>query len=151
MMVRVDRPATPRAPERAKTDLVRDAYRFIDDVQVGRRHDYDAGYSECFDEAFELLLPPTYPEGEQVFRGRPGLRRWIKSITEIWEEWQLVPERLDVAGDQVVVLIRVIARGHLSGVRLDRETAHIWSIADGRVTRCEVYFDRSEAMDAVSL
>jgi ketosteroid isomerase-like protein len=151
MMVRVDRPATQRAPERAKTDLVRDAYRFIEDVQVGRRHDYEDGYSDCFDEAFELLLPPTYPEGEQTFRGRPGLKRWIKSITEIWEEWQLVPERLDVAGDQVVVLIRVIARGHLSGVRLDRETAHIWTIADGHVTRCEVYFDRSEAMDAASL
>jgi ketosteroid isomerase-like protein len=150
-MVRVDRPVTPRAPERAKTELVRDAYRFIDDVQVGRRHDYEDGYSECFDEAFELSLPPTYPEGEQIFRGRSGLKRWIKSITEIWEEWRLVPERLDVAGDQVVVLIRVIARGHLSGVRLDRETAHIWSIADGRVTRCEVYFDRSEALDAVSL
>ena len=59
------------------------------------------------------------------------------------------PERFIAAGDQVVVLIRVVARGHLSGVSLDRETAHIWSIADGRVTRCEVYFDRSEALEAV--
>ncbi len=141
-MVRVDTAVT--------IDLVRDAYRFIEDIQVGRRDDYEAGYPECFAESFELLLPPGYPEGEQIFRGRAGLRRWIASIREIWDEWRMEQERFIVAGDQVVALIHIVACGHLSGVRLDRETAHIWSIADGHVTRCEVYFDRSEAMDAVS-
>ena len=141
-MVRVDTAVT--------IDLVRDAYQFIEDIQVGRRDDYDAGYPECFAESFELLLPPGYPEGEQVFRGRAGLRRWIASIREIWDEWRMEQERFIAAGDQVVALIHIVACGHLSGVRLDRETAHIWSIADGHVTRCEVYFDRSEAMDAVS-
>jgi ketosteroid isomerase-like protein len=134
----------------AATQLVRDAYRFIADVQEARRDDFDDGYSASFAEAFELVLPPGYPEGEQTFRGRAGLKRWIKSITEIWDEWRMEQERFVVAGEQIVVLIRVVARGHLSGVALDRETAHIWSIADGHVTRCEVYFDRSEAMDAVT-
>jgi ketosteroid isomerase-like protein len=143
MMVRVDTAVT--------IDLVRDAYRFIEDIQVGRRDDYEAGYPECFAEAFELVLPPTYPEGGQTFRGRAGLKRWIDSIREIWDEWRMEQERFIVAGDQVVALIHIVACGHLSGVRLDRETAHIWSIADGHVTRCEVYFDRSAAMDAVSL
>jgi ketosteroid isomerase-like protein len=130
-------------------DLVRDAYRFIEDVQVERRHDYEDGYSECFAEAFELVLPPTYPEGGQTFRGPAGLKRWIDSIREIWDEWRMEQERFIVAGDQVAVLIHVVARGHLSGVGLDRETAHVWSLADGRLTRCEVYFERSEALDAV--
>ena len=127
-------------------DVVRDAYRLIEDVQVGRRDDYEDAYPETFAESFELLLPPSYPEGEQVFRGREGLKRWIGSIREIWDEWRMEPERFLPADDRVVVLIRIIARGHLSGVELDRETAHIWTVADGRVTRCEVYFDRSEAL-----
>ena len=127
-------------------DVVRDAYRLIADVQVGRRDDYEDAYPETFAESFELLLPPSYPEGEQVFRGREGLKRWIGSIREIWDEWRMEPERFLPADDRVVVLIRIIARGHLSGVELDRETAHIWTVADGRVTRCEVYFDRSEAL-----
>jgi ketosteroid isomerase-like protein len=131
------------------TQLVRDAYRFIEDVQVGRRDDFDVGYPETFAETFELLLPPGYPEGEQVFRGRDGLKRWIGSIREIWDEWRMEQERFLPAGDRVVVLIHVLARGHRSGVELDRETAHIWSVAEHHVTKCEVYFDRSEALDEV--
>ena len=126
--------------------LVRDAYRFIEDIQEDRRRDFDDAYGEWFDENFELLPPPTYPEGAQVFRGRGGLRRWIDVTKEIWDEWRLAAEKFLVAGDQVVVLVRVIAQGNLSGARLDRETAHIWDIADDRVTRCEVFLDRSEAM-----
>ena len=132
------------------TELVREAYRFIEDFQEDRRRDFETGYADCFAEKFELALPPTYPEGEQVFRGSAGLKRWIASIKEIWEEWRFTAERFVVAGDRVLVMIRVTARGGQSGVALDRETAHVWSIADGRVTRCEVYFDRSEAMDAIT-
>jgi ketosteroid isomerase-like protein len=138
--------AAPRDREAAQIALVRDAYRFIEDVQENRRGDFDDAYGEWFDERFELLPPPTYPEGAQVFRGRAGLKRWIAVTKEIWDEWRLNAERLLVVGDQVVVLVRVIAQGNLSGVRLDRETAHIWDIADDRVTRCEVFLDRSEAL-----
>jgi ketosteroid isomerase-like protein len=141
MMVRAERVAT--------TELVAEAYRFIEDVQLRRRRDYGDGYLERFDEAFELSLPPGYPEGEQVFRGPAGLKRWIDGIREIWDEWRMEQERFIVAGEQVLVLVRIVARGHRSGVSLDRETAHIWSLAGDRVTRCEVYFDRSEALDEV--
>jgi ketosteroid isomerase-like protein len=83
-----------------------------------------------------------------VLRGREGLKRWISTTREIWDEWRFEPERFLSAGDRVVVLVRVLARGAISGVRLDRETAHIWTLEDGRVTRCEVYLDRSEALEA---
>jgi ketosteroid isomerase-like protein len=146
MGARVERAARPRDREAVQIELVRDAYRFIEDIQNERRHDFDDAYGEWFDERFELLPPPSYPEGAQVFRGRAGLKRWIAVTQEIWDEWKLTAERFLVAGDQVVVLVRVIAQGHLSGARLDRETAHIWDIADGLVTRCEVFLDRSEAL-----
>jgi ketosteroid isomerase-like protein len=138
-----------RVENAVQIELVRDAYRFIEDVQEDRRDDFDAAYGQFLDERFELLPPPTYPEGAQVFRGRAGLRRWIAVTKEIWDEWRLLAERFIVAGDQVVVLVRVIARGHLSGVRLDRETAHVWDIADGRLTRCEVFLDRSKALESL--
>ena len=137
-MTRVDRAVA--------VDLVRDAYGFIDDVQHERRDDYELGFAERFADTFELQLPPSYPEGEQVFRGSEGLKRWIEGVREIWDEWRMEPERFIPDGDRVVVLIRIVARGDLSGIELDRETAHVWSVADGRVTRCEVHFERSEVL-----
>jgi ketosteroid isomerase-like protein len=148
-MVANEKAASPRAREAVQIELVRAAYRFIEDVQEDRRHDFDAAYGQWFDEKFELLLPPSYPEGAQAFRGRAGLKRWIGVTREIWDEWRLTPEGFRVAGDRVVVLVRVIAQGNLSGVRLDRETAHIWDVADGCVTRCEVFLDRSEALRTI--
>jgi ketosteroid isomerase-like protein len=144
-----EKAATPRDRAAVQIELVRDAYRFIEDIQEGRRNDFDDAYGDWFDERFELLPPSSYPEGAQVLRGRSGLKGWIAVTQEIWDEWRLMAERYLVAGDQVVVLVRVIAEGHLSGVRLDRETAHIWDMADGRVTRCEVFLDRSKALRAV--
>jgi ketosteroid isomerase-like protein len=149
MVARVEKAEASRDHEAVQIELVRDAYRFIEDIQEDRRHDFDDAYGEWFDESFELLPPPSYPEGAQAFRGRAGLKRWIAVTQEIWDEWRLMAERFLVAGDQVVVLVRVVAKGHLSGVRLDRETAHIWRIADGYVTRCEVFLDRSEALRTV--
>ena len=149
MLTRADKTAIRRDREDVQIELVRDAYRFIEDVQEDRRHDFDGAYGEWFDERFELLPPDSYPEGAQAFCGRAGLKRWIAVTQEIWDEWRMMAVRFLVAGDQVVVLVRVVAQGHLSGVRLDRETAHIWDIADGRVTRCEVFLDRSEALRKV--
>jgi ketosteroid isomerase-like protein len=99
-----------------------------------------------------VCVPGAYPEGAQTFRGKEGLQRWTDTTREVWEEWRFIPERfLDAGGDRVLVLVRVVARGGASGVGLDRETAHMWTIEHGRVTRCEVYLDRAEAVAAAGL
>jgi ketosteroid isomerase-like protein len=149
MVARVEGAADREHARVDPVELVRAAYRFIEDIQEDRRQDFDDGFGELFHEKFELLPPPTYPEGAQTFRGRAGLKRWIGVTREIWDEWRLMAERFFVAGEQVVVLVHVVAQGHTSGVRLDRETAHIWDIAGDRVTRCEVFLDRSEALRTV--
>jgi ketosteroid isomerase-like protein len=96
-----------------------------------------------------VCIPDAYPEGGQVFRARRGLKRWADSTREVWDEWRFEREQFVDAGDQVLVLVRVVARGGSSGISLDRQTAHLWTVRDGRVTRCEVYLDRAEALEAV--
>jgi ketosteroid isomerase-like protein len=137
-----------RATARENVELVRRTYRALEELQEGRPGALEDAFLDCLDERFELLPPPTYPEGARVLRGREGMKRWISTTREIWDEWRFEPERFLSAGDRVVVLVRVLARGAISGVRLDRETAHIWTLENGRVTRCEVYLDRSEALEA---
>jgi ketosteroid isomerase-like protein len=132
-------------------ELVERTYALIEDLRGPRPEDFDRPLRELVHDAFELHLPEVYPEGEQVFRGPEGLKSWIAMFKEVWGEWRFELERVLPAGDRVVALIRVLARGGSSGVRLSRETAHLWTIKDGRVASCEVYLDRSEGLEAVGL
>jgi ketosteroid isomerase-like protein len=132
-------------------EVVHRSYRMLEAL----RRDLDAAdrlVCDLVGEGFELHLPESYPEGAQVFRGHAGLKRWTAKTKEIWDEWRFEPERLIDAEDGVVVaLVHLVAEGGLSGVRLERDTAHIWTLEDGKVTRCEVYLDRAEALEALGL
>jgi ketosteroid isomerase-like protein len=132
-------------------ELVRRSYRMLDDLRKDPDGPAQRVLGELVDERFELHLPPTYPEGAQVFRGHDGLKRWTAKTREIWDEWRFEIERYLESDDRVVALVHLVASGGLSGVRLERETAHIWTIADGKVTRCEVFLERSEALEGLGL
>jgi ketosteroid isomerase-like protein len=137
---------TARPPD--NVELVQRTYRLIEEVRAGDSGALDDAFRDYVDADFEIHLPATYPEGAQVFPGRAGFQRWIAVTKEVWGEWRFERERFIDAGDQVVVLVRVVARGGSSGVPLDRKTAHIWTVRGARVTRCKVYLDRSEALEA---
>jgi ketosteroid isomerase-like protein len=140
-----------RMASRRNLALVQRAYRLIADLQAARGEALDGAFGDYLDEGFELAPPTVYPEGAQVFRGREGLRRWIASTDEVWGEWRCETERLLATDDRVVAFVRLSARGSASGVPLDRDLAHVWTVRDGRLTRCEAYLDRSEALRAVGL
>jgi uncharacterized protein len=138
-----------RVMSQDNVELVQQSYLFLEELRENKPGALERSFRECFDERLEVCIPDAYPEGGQVFRGRSGLKRWVDSTREVWDEWRFEREQFLDAGDQVVVLIRVVARGGSSGISLDRQTAHVWTLRDGRVARCEVYLDRSEALEAV--
>jgi ketosteroid isomerase-like protein len=132
-------------------ELVHGSYGLLAELREGKPGALEYAFRECFDERLEVCIPDAYPEGAQVFRGPDGLMRWVASNKEAWEEWRFEPKRFFEAGDQVVVRVRVVARGGASGISLDRETAHVWTIEEGRVIRCEIYLDPSEAFEGVKM
>jgi ketosteroid isomerase-like protein len=131
--------------------LVRRSYRMLEDLRNAPDGPADRLLRELVHERFELHLPATYPEGAQVFRGPDGLKRWTAKTREIWGEWRFELERFVDLGDRVVALVHLVAQGVLSGVRLERDTAHVWTLADDKVTRCEVYLDRPDALRTLGL
>jgi len=87
-----------------------------------------------------------------VYHGIDGLLRLNEEIRNVWREFRVVPEQFIDAGDRVVVLETIHARGRGSGVELDtRTSATIWTLRDGRATRVQIGFDRQEALKAVGL
>jgi ketosteroid isomerase-like protein len=126
-------------------ELVRRSYRMLEDLREAPDGPAGGLLHELLHECFELHLPPIYPD-TQVFRGAAGLKRWVLKTREVWGEWRFEVERMIDRGERVVVLVHLVAEGGLSGVHLERDTAHVWTLADGKVTRCEVFLDRDEAM-----
>ena len=87
-----------------------------------------------------------------TYRGMDGWARLNDEIREVWDEWRIIPERFIESGDRVVVLVRIHARGRGSGVALESlESAEIWTLCDGQVTRVEIGVEPQEALKAVGL
>src|SRR5215212_56835 len=111
----------------------------------------DRSFREQMAEDFEIRLPPEYPEGGQVFVGRDGAARFVAAFREAWTQWRIEPEQYLDAGAQVVVFVRIHAAGGASGVELDHEPAHLWTIRDGRASSLEIFIDRDAALRAAGL
>lgn len=111
----------------------------------------DRAFRDYLDEGFEWQSAPEYPEGEQLFRGRQGATEFMAMLRESWSEWRFEPERFLDANDSVVVFVRIQAKGGASGIPLELNTAHVWTIRSGRATSVRFYRDRTEALEAAGL
>ena len=111
----------------------------------------DRLFRDYYEEEFEVRMPADYPEGEQVLRGREGMSRLSAMLRDTWSEFRFEPERVLDAGDRVVVLVRVVAEGGVSGIPTELETAHVWTARHGRLSSIQIYRDRAEALEAAGL
>ena len=108
-------------------------------------------FHEYYDEQVEVRMPADYPEGEQLLYGKRGMSRLLAMLRDSWTEFRFAAERFIDAGERVAVFIRVTARGGASGLATERETAHVWTVRDGRLSSIQIYRDRTEALEAVGL
>lgn len=129
---------------RENVEVVRRAYELFE------RRDIEGVLGLATDD-FELRLPDSYPEGPETYAGRDGLQRWLAMIRDVWGDWRFDVERLIDADEQVVALVRIVAAGGASGVPVDREVAHVWSVRGGKASTASVYLDRTAALDAIGL
>jgi ketosteroid isomerase-like protein len=135
---------------RQNVELARRIYE-NDDLLHTTPERIDRVFREQVSGDFEFRLPPDYPEGELVFRGRSGIDELIALLRETWREWRFEPERFLDVGDQVVVFARIIGEGEASGAPVELETTHVVSFREGRAVSVQVYRDRAEALEATGL
>lgn len=119
------------------------------------------GWASNDPRMFELLHPAievhpdprsAWPGIEPEYAGHDGVRRYLASIYDAFEEYRAEAEELLDAGDRVVTLAIERARGKQSGAPVEiRHTAHVWTIRDGMAVRLDVNWDRDDALRAVGL
>jgi ketosteroid isomerase-like protein len=96
---------------------------------------------------------PAFPKGTEgtggVFRGEEGMRQAWSSVRAAWSEYRVDPESVRRAGERLLVLGRILARGKTSGVEVDSEWSAVIRFQDGLVIRAWDWLDHQSALDAI--
>jgi ketosteroid isomerase-like protein len=120
------------------------ARRWID---AYNRRDFE-GLLELTDRDFEFRS--TFAQIEPVFRGHEGIHAYFESLSEAYDDWELVPVEFIDAGAAVIVVERVDWRGK-SGAEGTTHNVPVMWLRAGKVFRLETFEDRTQALEAVGL
>jgi ketosteroid isomerase-like protein len=109
--------------------------------------DIDA-YLACCTEKVELLLPMVGAE----YLGADGIRRYFNDIEDIGPDFLIEVQRVEALGDSnVLAFLRFGATGRASGIVTSAESANVYDIIEGKISRVRIFLDRDEALKAVGL
>jgi ketosteroid isomerase-like protein len=117
---------------------------------------YEALNESDIDSAMEALaedaewhesdvLPDT-----GVYRGRDAIRAFLTEFLASWERFHQTVDEVRQRDDRVLVLIHLEATGRGSAADVDARYAHLWTVSDGKGVRVDAFYDRDEAVAALS-
>ena len=83
-------------------------------------------------------------EGRYV--GEEGLRRWIATFCEIWDQASFRTESVRGAADRIALVTSTSVRGGLTGIEVELRATGIWRFeSDGRASRLDSFNDDDAA------
>ena len=96
-----------------------------------------------------LPLGAAFVDG-RAYHGHEGVAKWLQEDWgSAWESYTLEAEELVDAGDVVVSIFTVTARGKGSGVEVVGEVAFVSTFHDGKTIRIEMFQSLDEALATV--
>ena len=113
--------------------------------EAWNRGDYDEVVALA-DSDFEWVAPPDLV-GARGGRGRDDFARYLRSFSEVWDDFRCEPQEFWSAGDTVLVLVRETGRGKLSGARVHHHLVHVWTFRRGRAVRMEGHVERPDTLE----
>jgi hypothetical protein len=95
-------------------------------------------------EDFEFEQHFGSTEGRYV--GEEGLRRWIGTFYEIWDQATTRTDSVREGADRIAVVGRTTVRARLTGIEVELRWTGIWRFgADGRASRLDSFNDDEAA------
>jgi ketosteroid isomerase-like protein len=81
------------------------------------------------------------------YHGHEGVADYINTMSEAWDEYELLPEQFIESSDARHMMVLGRVRGRLvSGQDVDARFAHVLQLEGGKVTRLKVCLDREAAL-----
>jgi uncharacterized protein len=84
-------------------------------------------------------------------RGIDAVRKQYARWVEAYPDLRVEPLEIMTNGDRAFVWARWSGHGAGSGVPIEMEMAHVWTVEDGKIRRMAEFFDRDEALEAAGL
>ena len=85
------------------------------------------------------------------YRGHSGFGRWLEDWGAGLPVYSFEPQEFIDAGDLVVAVILMKARGRGSSVDVERQDAMVCAVRDDTIWRVDYYNSRQQALEAVGL
>lgn len=85
------------------------------------------------------------------YHGHEGVRQFWEEALSVAGTVDLDVEELIDAGDQVLALIREREVGPTRGTPVDASHVWVWTLADGKVVRMQIFDNREQALKVVGL
>jgi len=104
---------------------------------------------DMVDERVEVHDHDTPDQG--AYLGRGGVERWLQEWSEAWSDWEFEPEEFIDAGNAVIVVIRMHAKGAGSGVELDRQDAIVYRFSEDKILRTDYYNSKQQALEVAGV
>jgi uncharacterized protein len=100
----------------------------------------------------DVEIEPSWDSLEgRASRGREEFIHFWRDWSSHWDDYFTEPREFHDAGDAVVVVIYERGRGKRSGVVVEDEFAHVWTVRGQKVLRCRVFGTRDQALAAAGI
>jgi uncharacterized protein len=122
-------------------EILRGAYEALNEGDIERA-------LAVLDEHAEWCEHSDLPEAG-LYQGRDAIRTFLKEFLESWQDFHQETEELIPGDGRVLIMLRSKVRGKGSGIAVEGQYAHLWTMRDGRGMRVDAYFDRKEGLRAL--
>jgi ketosteroid isomerase-like protein len=127
-----------------------------ENVEIVRRaieayeHEGLDGSLRSYDPEIEWTSTDAYIE-RATYRGHEGVRRYLGTMEEEFDDLRIEPVELIDAGEQVISSVRISGRGKTSGAPVELTLISVDSLRDGLIYRVRNYPDMAAALEAAGL
>ena len=107
-------------------------------------------YLACCTDDVVLRTPMAEIAG--VYEGPEGIKRFLVDVDDAAPDFRIGVDRLEPVGaSQVLAFLQITASGRSSGIKQDVQSANVYDLVDGKISRIRIFLDRRDALRAVGL
>jgi ketosteroid isomerase-like protein len=129
--------------DQARVELLREFYEALN------RDDFDSAVKLC-DPDVRVWLNPDVVAALPP-RGHKEVANYLRGWFDSWDTYVARPQEFIEAGEQMVVMVQLRARGKGSRFEIEEEMADVFTLDDGHIVELRLYVDRGVALESAGV